>query len=70
MQGVVIVHADDCRRGQHGVVCVDVSRILGRLLYGCHFLLAASVVERADYDWLAEENVFGRCHVSLYMVSS
>lgn len=54
MQSVVVIHPNDGRRREHGVVRVDVGGVFGRLLDGGHFLLAASVVEGAHYDWLAE----------------
>ena len=54
-----VVRLDDGGGGEHGVVGGDVRGVLGGLLDRLHLLLAAGVVEGADDDGLAEEDVAG-----------
>lgn len=70
LQRVAVRRLDDGARGEHGVVRVDVGRVFGGLLDGFHFLFAGLLVEGADDDGLAEDDVAGVCHVCLVFVVS
>ena len=65
MQCVVVVYSGYRWCWQHGVIRSDVDGLLCGLLDGFHFLLASRVVERADDDGLAEQDVFCGGHVCL-----
>lgn len=66
LQGVAVGGFDDGAGGEHGVVCVDVGGVFGSLFDGFHFLFARLLVEGADDDGLAEDDVAGVCHVCLF----
>ncbi len=57
MQSVIIIHLHNRGRRQHRVIRPYARRVFGGLFDGLHLLLAAGVVEGADDDGLAEEDV-------------
>ena len=63
------MQTNDGRRRQR-VVGVDVSRVLGGLLRGVHFLFAVGVVQGTYHDGLSDRDVFGSCQVCLWRLSA
>lgn len=57
MQRIIVIDPNDRRRRQHRVLRSYGRRVFRGLLDGFHLFFAACVVEGADYDGLAEEDV-------------
>lgn len=64
-QRVFIASHDDGPGGKHGVVRVDVGRILRSLFYGVHLLFTGLLVHGANHDRLPESYVSCGAHLGL-----